>query len=334
MKNVKKLIISSLVALMTFSAVGCSMIEKTPEAIKKSVVAKVNDKTITREELDLNPLVSEQIAAMKEQYGDNYINNPEAKQEMLEFKKQVIEQMATEELILQKAKELKVDENKVKEEVEKTLDDIVKANFEGNKEKFKEDLTKMGVTEDQLRNFYKTQITIVKVRDEIVKDVVVTDDVAKKHYDENIYSYLEKDAKFHSAHILVDTEVEAKTIKDKLNKGEDFAKLAKEFSKDGSKENGGDLGEAGYGDFVKPFVDAVVKLNKGEISEPVQSQFGYHIIKLIDKEPITIKKYDTIKEEIKKNLLSSQQQTEFNTKLEGWKKESKIEVEKYEKNLV
>ena len=334
MKNIRKLIISSLVAVMTLSAVGCSMVEKTPEAIKKSVVAKVNDKTITREELDSNPIVAEQIEAMKSQYGENYATNSEVKEQMLQFKKQVVDQMTTEELIMQKAKELKIDESKINEEVEKTLNDIVKNNFEGKKEKLLEDLKGMGITEDQLKDFYKTQLIINKVHETVVKDVTVTDEAAKKYYDENIYHFLEKDSKFHSAHILVATEDEAKKIKDRLNKGEDFAKLAKEFSLDGSKENGGDLGEAGYGDFVKPYVDAVVKLNKGEISEPVQSQYGYHIIKLIDKEPITIKKFDTVKEQIKKDLLSDEKDKKFSAELENWKKQSKIETKKYEKNLM
>ncbi|MEW9096716.1 MAG: peptidylprolyl isomerase [Clostridiaceae bacterium] len=334
MKNIKKLIIASLVTVMTFSAVGCNMIEKTPEAIKKSVVAKINDETITREQLDSNPLVAEQIEKLKEQYGENYISNTEVKEQLLEYKKQVLDQMATEKLILQKSKDLKIDENKVNEEVEKTFNDVIKNGFNNDKEKFLEDLKTMGITEAQLKDFYKTQFTILQVRDLIVKDVKVTDEVAKKYYDENIYQFLEGDSKFHSAHILVATEEEAKKVKERLNKGEDFAKVAKEVSLDGSKENGGDLGETGYGDLVKPFVDAVVKLNKGEISEPVKSQYGYHIIKLIDKDPITIKKFDTVKEEIKKELLSSEQQNKFNAELEKWKSESKIETEKYVKNLV
>ncbi|WP_315117239.1 peptidylprolyl isomerase [uncultured Clostridium sp.] len=334
MKNVKKIIISSLVTLMTFSAVGCSMVEKTPEAIKKSVVAKVNNETITREELDSNPIVAEQLEGLKEQYGENYINNSEVKEQLLEFKKQMVEQMATEKLILQKSKDFKIDESKVNEEVEKTLNDVIESSFNNDKEKFVEELKKMGITEAQLKDFYKTQMIITEVRDSIVKDVKVTDEAAKKQYDENIYQFLEKESKFHAAHILVSTEEEAKKVKERLDKGEDFAKVAQEVSTDGSKENGGDLGEAGYGDFVKPFVDAVVKLNKGEISGPVKSDYGYHIIKLIDKEPITIKKFDTVKEEIKEELLSSEQQKKFNSELESWKKESKIETEKYTKNLI
>ena len=85
--------------------------------------------------------------------------------------------------------------------------------------------------------------------------------------------------KVHCAHILVKTKPQAEEILSKLKKGSDFATLAKEFSDCPSKKNGGDLGEFGRGQMVKEFEKAAFALEKGQLSEPVKTEFGWHIIK-------------------------------------------------------
>lgn len=85
--------------------------------------------------------------------------------------------------------------------------------------------------------------------------------------------------KVSAQHILVDQEFEAKDLIQKLNNGVEFSELAKDFSKCGSAAQGGDLGEFGRGMMVKPFEEAAFNLGIGEVSAPVQTQFGYHIIK-------------------------------------------------------
>jgi foldase protein PrsA len=335
-KNIRKLITVSIVGIFAMSTVGCTMIEKTPEAINKSIVAKVNNENITRGELDSYPLLAEQITQIKQQYGENYLNNQDIKSQLLDFKKQVVDQMVSEKVIVQHGKDQKLfDEAKINEETDKTINDIIKQNFGGDKNKFVEQLKASGISEESFKDYSKTQLMISKVRDSVVKDIKVNDAAVKKEYDDNIYKYLEKPSKFHAAHILVKTEDEAKKVKERLDKGEDFGKVAKEVSTDtGSKDNGGDLGTVEYSQLVKPFVDAVVKLNPGQISGPVKSEYGYHIIKLISKEPISIKSFDSVKEQIRKDLLPKGQQTAFNSKLDQWKKEAKIETKKYEKNIM
>ena len=88
--------------------------------------------------------------------------------------------------------------------------------------------------------------------------------------------------KVHCAHILVKTETEAKNIKARLDKGEKFGTIAKNVSLCPSGKNGGDLGTFGRGKMVKEFEKAAFTLEKGQISEPVKTQFGYHIIKRIE----------------------------------------------------
>jgi parvulin-like peptidyl-prolyl isomerase len=88
--------------------------------------------------------------------------------------------------------------------------------------------------------------------------------------------------KIHCAHILVKTETEAKNIKGRLDKGEKFGALAKNFSQCPSAKNGGDLGTFTRGKMVKEFEKSAFALEKGQTSEPVKTQFGYHIIKRLE----------------------------------------------------
>jgi peptidyl-prolyl cis-trans isomerase C len=84
------------------------------------------------------------------------------------------------------------------------------------------------------------------------------------------------------AHILVSSETQAKEILERINKGESFAKLAEQYSLDGSRKRGGDLGFFGRGMMVKPFEQAAFALEKGKVSGIVKTEFGYHIIKRLE----------------------------------------------------
>lgn len=107
----------------------------------------------------------------------------------------------------------------------------------------------------------------------------ITDEALKAAYDAK-YAAAEPSKEFRAAHILVKTEDEAKAIKDQIDKGADFTALAKEKSTGPSGPNGGDLGWFSVGMMVQPFEDAVKALKPGEVSGPVETEFGWHIIKL------------------------------------------------------
>jgi peptidyl-prolyl cis-trans isomerase C len=100
-------------------------------------------------------------------------------------------------------------------------------------------------------------------------------------------------------HILVATEAEAKTIVTEVNKGTDFAELARQKSKDpGAAAEGGDLGWFGKDQMVPEFADAAFKMNKGQVSEPVKTQFGWHIIKVEDKRTKPVPEFAKVKDQI------------------------------------
>lgn len=117
---------------------------------------------------------------------------------------------------------------------------------------------------------------------------------------------------FNAAHILVETEAEAQTLKDALDGGADFAELAREHTKDPSGvSNGGALGWFGAGMMVQPFEDAVLVLEPGQVSGPVQTQFGWHIVKLNEVRLAETPTLEDVRPEIEAHL----QQTAIEAKL-------------------
>lgn len=129
-------------------------------------------------------------------------------------------------------------------------------------------------TEDDFKRALKLNMLQEKAA---TADIKVTDKELKDAYNNT-------KPEIQARHILVADEKTAKEVIAKLNKGEDFAKLAKQYSKDtGSAQKGGDLGWFGAGKMVPEFENAAYKLKKNEISAPIKSQYGYHIIQLLDK---------------------------------------------------
>ncbi len=126
---------------------------------------------------------------------------------------------------------------------------------------------------------------------------------AKKFYDQQV-SGAKAQEEVRARHILVETEAQAKELQERVNKGEDFVALAKAHSKDpGSKGEGGDLGYFGKGQMVPVFEETAFSLKPGEVSAPVKSQFGWHIVKLEDRRQRGAPPFDAIKERIIASLI-------------------------------
>ncbi len=142
----------------------------------------------------------------------------------------------------------------------------------------------------------------------------VTEEAMRKVYDEATKQMADEE-EVSARHILVETEDEAKKILSDLKKGGDFNAIAKDKSKDpGSKENGGDLGFFGKEQMVPEFAEAAYKLNKGQLSEPVKSQFGWHIIRVDDKRKKQAPEFDKVKDQIQ-TFVQRRAQAEMITKL-------------------
>lgn len=196
--------------------------------------------------------------------------------------KQVLNNMVMEKVLI---KNYKVEDK----EVDKKYDEMKKQYGD----QFDTLLKQQGIKEETLKTGVRAQLAQEKAIEK-----TITDKELKDNYKPEIKA----------SHILVKDEATAKKVKEELGQGKSFEELAKQYSEDtGSKEKGGDLGFFGAGKMVKEFEDAAYKLKKDEVSEPVKSQFGYHIIKVTDiKEPE--KSFEQSKADIKKELVTKKSQ--------------------------
>jgi peptidyl-prolyl cis-trans isomerase C len=149
----------------------------------------------------------------------------------------------------------------------------------------------------------------------------VNDEAMKKVYAEAT-KQMGEEKEVHARHILVEKEDEAKAVLADLKKGGDFVAIAKEKSKDpGSKESGGDLGYFTKDQMVPEFAEVAFKLDKGQLSDPVKTQFGWHVLKVEDKRNRPIPEFDKVKDQIETYVVRKAQ-ADLVTKLRG---EAKIE---------
>lgn len=217
-----------------------------------------------------------------------------------------------------------------KEGKERFLDELVK------RELIYQDAKKMGLDKDKeylekLKEFERMSLVALILKKEIEDKAKVDDADVKNFYDKN-KSQLTLDNKARASHILVDTEDQAKKLYDRIKKGESFSKLAEQYSKDkNSAVKGGDLGYFDPAKMVPEFSRALVNLKPGDVSEPVRTRFGYHIIQLTDVQRGNIATFDQTKETIKRQLLAEKQKSLVDAYLDGLRK--KIEVKKNESTL-
>lgn len=188
-------------------------------------------------------------------------------------------------------------------------------------ETFEQFLASQGHTEDSLKSTIKMSILQEKA---LLEDIEVTD--------EEIQTYIDNSKKeVNARHILVEDEATAAEVKDKLNQGGDFAALAKEYSTDtGSAENGGSVDWFGVdAQMVPEFIDTSFALEKNEISEPVKSQYGYHIIQVTDIRDVESElDFEKDKEDLRKQLAYKKaDQTAFLDKVRKMIEDADVKIE-------
>jgi peptidyl-prolyl cis-trans isomerase C len=151
-----------------------------------------------------------------------------------------------------------------------------------------------------------------------------TDAAMKKVYAEAV-AKAGNEPEVRARHILVPTEAEAKAVLAEIKKGTDFAELAKQKSKDpGAAAEGGDLGYFGKDQMVPEFAEAAFKLNKGDVSEPVKTQFGWHIIKVEDKRNKPIPPFENVKDQIE-TFVARKAQADYIAKLRETNKVERLD---------
>ncbi|WNS79959.1 peptidylprolyl isomerase [Domibacillus sp. DTU_2020_1001157_1_SI_ALB_TIR_016] len=229
---------------------------------------------------------------------------------------------AAESLIADKIVEKEAAKEKVQvtdKEIQEELDATIESY--GGEEAYKSALESSGMTEADMKEEIKVYLETVKLLEPRIE---ITDEEIETYFNENKDTFATSE-QVEASHILVDDEATAKEVAAKLADGEDFAALAKEYSTDTtSAENGGELGYFGTGEMTEEFEKAAFAMEIGEISEPVKTDYGYHIIKVTGKKEAKAANLEDSKEEIKETLKQEKMSSEYTTWLEEKKEDYDI----------
>lgn len=205
------------------------------------------------------------------------------------------------------------------EEIQKELDTLY-AQY-GGEDALKEQLQASGTSIDAIK---EDIVNYLETRKLIEPTIKITDEEINAYFEQNKDTFAQQE-QVEASHILVKDKATAEEVLKKLKNGGDFAKLAKEYSTDtGTANKGGSLGYFGRGQMVKEFEDVAFKLKVNEISGPVKTEYGYHIIKVTGKKEANAGNLEDNKAAIKETLLTEKLQTEYATWLEKKKAEYKI----------
>ncbi|WP_425446409.1 peptidylprolyl isomerase [Dethiothermospora halolimnae] len=159
----------------------------------------------------------------------------------------------------------------------------------------------------------------------VLNDISVAPEEVEKYYNDNKEQFKNPES-VKASHILVDEEDKAKEILKEINDGLSFEEGAKKYSKCPSNAKGGDLGSFTRGKMVPEFEEAAFKMEKGEVSEPVKTQFGYHIIKVTDKQPESMKTFDEVKNQLSQQLVAQKQNEAYFNKSNELKQKYEVEI--------
>jgi peptidyl-prolyl cis-trans isomerase C len=207
-----------------------------------------------------------------------------------------------------------------------------------SEEAFNQELGRRGLTAEQLKqNIRKGLMRQQILNKEVLDKVSVSPKESETFFQEHKDKYVQEEA-VHARHILIKAAPDASPEDDgkaknraqevlaKAKKGEDFGKLAKQYSEGPSKEREGDLGYFGRGQMVKPFEDAAFSLKVGEISGLVRTQFGYHIIKVEERQQAKVLSYEEAKDQVKADVTKEKVNARYREYIEGLRKKAKITV--------
>ena len=253
--------------------------------------------------------------------------------QMAELKNAILENLIIGELLFQESKHKGIEVSAA--DVTEQLQNI-KQRFPSETE-FKKVLDENQITESDLQAQIKRDLAVKQLIDkEVAQQVMITDKESKTYYDTHPQSFVQPE-QVRASHILIKVDADATEaqkiearkkiadIQQKLQKGEDFATLAQNYSEDPSSQKGGDLGYFERGQMIKPFEDEAFSLKPGETSGIVETRFGYHIIKVVDKKPEEKVTYAEIKDRLNQYLTQQKIQSEEKLYIDNLKKNAAIE---------
>ena len=306
--------------------------EETPE-----VAAYVNGEEISMAELEQFAGVRNilmQLLQSNQEFGSVILQTEAGQNVVEEFRKMKLEQLITNELLVQEAQERGIEVSN--EEMNNIFDQQVNALKQQNNlndEQLEQAIQQQGFESMQQYKdmFFENNMNgflVNKLREEVVNEVNVSDEEAKEFYDNNPQQFETSEQK-RVSHILFDSKEKAEEVLAEINNGADFAEMAREHSTGPTAENGGDLGfiTANEQGLDKTFRDAAMELGVGELSsEPVETQFGFHLIKVTESREAGVREFEEVKSQIKSQMRSQKQSQAFQEFVEGLREDAEIDI--------
>lgn len=315
MKRSLALAVAALAAI-TLVAAGCGDSDEMPA----DAVAVVDGSSITRASLD------GLLARAKKSYTSQKRAFPKAgTSDYQSLQTQAVAYLVQREEYAREADKLGVDATD--QQIAKKVDEVRKQYFKGSQAKFEKGLKDQGYTRATLEEDIRSQLLTEGIYKKVTADVKLTDADVKSYYDKNSSNYTVPESRS-VRHILVKTKTEADKIRAELVNGGDFAALAKANSIDpGSKDAGGKL-VVSKGQTVAPFDKAAFSLKTDELSQPVKTEFGYHLIQpLADVKQGSVTPFAQVKDQIRTQLESERKNAAVNKWVSDVEKQYKGKVQ-------
>ena len=319
--RIKSMVISAAFIVALFLPISSLLAKDQPDKI----AAKVDDRTIEMKDFE------REIEIYKMRYKGAQGELPPALEKQL--RTQAINNLINREVLLLESdkKGIKVDKAEVAEGIKS-----IQKRFPSQKE-FDEALKNMQLTLAELEQQYLQKATIQALLDqEIISKIKIKDGEARAYFDSHTEEFKQKE-QVRARHILVKvdkgadekTKAEARKklvdVKKKIVAGEDFAELAKKHSEGPSNVKGGDLGYFARGQMVKAFEDVAFKLESNEVSDLVETRFGYHIIKVLDHKPEKLAEFADKKDKVLAKLRNERIQKQVGDYIKQLRQDAKIE---------
>ena len=296
--------------------------EKTPAEAK---AAEVNGVVITKDQFNKEMNIHlDRVSRQGRQIPDEQITN---------LKKDILEGLIEREVLYQESQKIGI---KVKDQTVDAQLAAIKKRFPSEAE-YKSALIKMNLNEDEVKAQISRGLAIRElIEQQISSKIVITDADTQAYYDGNPQMFKQAE-QVKASHILIKVDAGAaesqksearkkiETVQQKVKDGDDFAELAKEYSEGPSNTRGGDLGYFKRGQMVKPFEDTAFAMQTNEVSDIVETRFGYHLIKVYDKKPEQTLAYADVKDKINQRLKQEKVEQEAGQYINQLKKDAKIE---------
>lgn len=321
-------------ALFCFSSVASAADTKpaeAPKATSTTAAAPAKDDVIAR--VNGKPIYTAELQRLKKAFLSSQMGKEIPAEQQKAIDQQALNQLTSAELLYQAGQKLQI------AGLDKQVEDKIsqgKKRFPTEQD-FEKQLKSLNMSENDLREYTRRDIVISNfVQQNFASKISVSDEESKKFYDQNSDKFKQPE-QVRASHILVGIDAKAtdddkkkarekiETVRRALAGGADFSKLAKDNSTCPSREQGGDLGYFGKGQMVPAFEQVAFSLKPGEISDVVETQFGYHVIKVAEKKEASVTPYQDARQRIDNYLKGQKLNTAVTSYLEEARKTAKIE---------